>query len=65
MVCVGEEKCEFLKEEVKYLGYTVSNEGIRPDSEKVEAIVNAPSPLVSTISSIISRYGQLLWSFYG
>ena len=58
---VGEEKCEFLKEEVKYLGYTVSNEGIQPDTEKVEAIVNAPSP--ESVQSLQSFLGMV--NFYG
>ena len=60
-VRVGEEKCEFLKEEVKYLGYTVSNEGIQPDTEKVEAIVNAPAP--ESVQSLQSFLGMV--NFYG
>ena len=60
-VGVGEEKCEFLKEEVKYLGYLVSNEGIQPDTEKVEAIVNAPAP--ESVQSLQSFLGMV--NFYG
>ena len=35
-------KCEFFKTEVKYLGFVVSEEGIKPDEEKIEAVKNWP-----------------------
>ena len=38
------DKCEFSKSEVKVLGNIVSANGISPDPEKVEAIVNLPAP---------------------
>ena len=38
------DKCEFSKSEVKVLGNIVSANGISPDSEKIEAIVNLPAP---------------------
>jgi len=37
-VSVG--KCRFCVPELKYLGYLVDAQGLRPDPEKVEAIVN-------------------------
>lgn len=37
-------KCTFLKEELMYLGFVVSNEGLRMDSEKVKAILDWPTP---------------------
>jgi len=33
------EKCEFHRTEVAYLGLIITNEGIKMDSKKVEAIV--------------------------
>ena len=29
-------KCQFIREEVKYLGHIVSNQGVRPNPEKIE-----------------------------
>ena len=37
-------KCEFLKEEVKYLGHIVSASGIQPDPSKVKAIQDLQPP---------------------
>ena len=37
-------KCEFLKSEITYLGHIVSQEGIRTDPEKTEAIKSWPIP---------------------
>src|ERR1700688_1697943 len=38
------ETCEFHKEEVKYLGLIVGVNGIRMDSEKVQAVENWEAP---------------------
>jgi hypothetical protein len=38
------EKCMFLQPEVKYVGFIVDKDGIRPDPEKVEAIEKIPLP---------------------
>ena len=38
-------KCIFGKSEVKFLGYIVDDQGIRPDPERVEAIKNFPKPI--------------------
>lgn len=38
-------KCSFLLEEVQYLGYVISKDGIKVDPSKVEAIVKIPRPL--------------------
>ena len=38
------EKCEFHKEEVKYLGLIVGVNGIRMDPEKVQAVENWEAP---------------------
>ena len=37
-------KCEFLKRELTFLGHVVSDQGIKPDPKKVEAIVNWLTP---------------------
>jgi len=38
------QKCEFFKESIKYLGHVISTEGISPDREKVDKILNYPTP---------------------
>ena len=37
-------KCEFGQKKLDYLGYTVSREGVRPISKKIDAINNYPIP---------------------
>lgn len=43
-VKLEQEKCEFGKKEVNFLGFKVSKDGLRPDPEKVKAIVEMPAP---------------------
>src|SRR6266498_4697344 len=38
------EKCEFAKKQLKYLDFIVGEFGIKPDPEKVRAIVDQPAP---------------------
>lgn len=37
-------KCKFFRNQLKYLGYVVDEQGLRTDPEKVEAILNFPTP---------------------
>ena len=37
-------KCQFLQEEVQYLGHIVSAAGIQPDSRKIQAVADYPTP---------------------
>jgi len=37
-------KCEFLRNEVAYLGHIISNNGFSPDPGKIRAIQNYPVP---------------------
>ena len=41
---VEPDKCEFLKEELNYLGHVVTSEGVRPDENKIKAVVEFPTP---------------------
>lgn len=41
---VSFDKCQFCRSELKYLGYVVDELGLRPDPEKVTAILDIPSP---------------------
>ena len=38
------QKCTFMQEELVYLGFVVSKEGLKMDHEKVKAILEWPSP---------------------
>lgn len=51
-------KCVFLKTTIKYLGHTVSAEGITPNADKVEAILNFPTPRsVTELQSFLGLAG--------
>ena len=56
---VSLEKCNFCKPELRYLGYLVDSKGLRPDPEKVEAIVNIPPP--KNINEIRRFIGTASW----
>ena len=38
------KKCEFFKQELKFLGHIVSGRGMRPDPKKVETVTQWPTP---------------------
>ena len=38
------EKCSFLMPSVEYLGYKITEKGLQPTAEKVEAVQSAPAP---------------------
>ncbi|KAH6591102.1 hypothetical protein BASA50_009103 [Batrachochytrium salamandrivorans] len=38
------EKCHFYQTEIRYLGYTISSNGIRMDPSKIESVQNWPTP---------------------
>lgn len=41
---LGSNKCTFGYSEVKYLGHIISGEGVRPDPNKVKAVMELPLP---------------------
>lgn len=54
------EKCEFAKEEIKFLGYIVSAEGMKPDPDKTRAIQDMKEPgNVSELRSFLGTVNQL------
>lgn len=55
-----EQKCFFMMDEVKYLGFIISKNGIQVDPEKVEAVVKIPQP--TNVSQLRSFLG--LVNFY-
>ncbi|XP_028134201.2 uncharacterized protein K02A2.6-like [Diabrotica virgifera virgifera] len=72
---VCKEKCVFFKEEVEYLGYKISKEGLKKTDSKIAAIINAPKPenitevraftgLVNYYHKFIPRAAQILEPIY-
>ena len=53
-------KCRFLKKEVTYLGHTLTQEGVKVNQDKVQAIQDFPTP--TSVKSLRSFLG--LASFY-
>jgi hypothetical protein len=45
---VSAEKCQFCRPQLRYLGYVVDQYGLRPDPEKVQAILDVPRPANAT-----------------
>jgi hypothetical protein len=43
-ITIEPHKCEFLKEELSYLGHVVTASGVKPDERKVAAIMGFPTP---------------------
>ena len=38
------DKCNFLRKEIAYLGHVITQDGVKPDSSKIEAVRNFPIP---------------------
>ena len=64
-------KCEFLKEELLFLGHVVSAQGIKPDPAKVRAVKDMPPPsdvgqvrtflgMVAYVCKFIPKCGKLI-----
>ena len=51
-------KCDFFRDRIQYLGHIISEEGISVDPEKIEAIVNWPTPRnVTNVRSFMGLVG--------
>lgn len=64
---LNKEKCKFCRPELRYLGYVVSEQGLRVDPEKVQAIVDLPIPRsqkeVRQFSGTASWYRRFIPNF--
>ena len=60
-VKVKKPKCQFAQSSVTYLGHVIDVDGVHPTSEKVEAIMNAPSP--KNVDELRAWLGML--NYYG
>ena len=59
-IIINLAKCEFGVSEIKFLGYTVTAEGIKPLAERVDAIVKVPLP--ATVKDLRRYLGMI--NFY-
>lgn len=52
------DKTEFLRKEVLYLGHTITKDGLKPNDDKVKAVLNFPLPKTQTeIKSFLGLIG--------
>ena len=55
---INKEKCEFGCSCLIYLGYILDYEGLRPDPEKVQPVLNMPSPKnVKQLRRVLGCFG--------
>ncbi|XP_061705627.1 uncharacterized protein K02A2.6-like [Cydia pomonella] len=61
------EKCTFFAKEVKYLGFIISENGVRMDNDKIKPILEAPAPEnTSTLKSflgMVNFYSKFIKGF--
>lgn len=59
-VTLNMAKCEFGREEVKFLGHIISAEGVKPDPEKTKAVQDMREPTnISELRSFLGMVNQL------
>ena len=57
----GLSKCDFYKDRIHYLGHIILEEGISMDPEKIEAIMNWPTPRnVTDVRSFMGLAGYYM-----
>uniref|UniRef100_A0A914E6X7 Reverse transcriptase domain-containing protein n=1 Tax=Acrobeloides nanus TaxID=290746 RepID=A0A914E6X7_9BILA len=56
------DKCQWARKEIKYLGYVISKDSIRPDPKKIEAIKNIKPP--TTYKQLLGVHGALSYHRY-
>lgn len=60
-------KCEFLRHEVKYLGHIITENGVKPDPEKISCVMNYPIPSnakeVKSFLGLIGYYRRFIKDF--
>lgn len=46
------DKSHFVRKEVLYLGHTITSEGLKPNTDKIDAILDCPLPKTVTQNKI-------------
>ena len=57
------KKCRFHKDEVRFLGYIVSSQGIWMEDEKIEAVRNWPEPISVRDIQVFIGFAIFYWWF--
>lgn len=61
------EKCEYLRKEVAYLGHIISDEGVKPNPEKIKAVTQFPVPKsvkdIQSFLGLVSYYRRFIPDF--
>ena len=61
------EKCAFLSTKVKYLGHIISEDGVRPDPSKIEAVQQFPVPRsprnIREFLGLVGYYRKFIYEF--
>lgn len=61
---LGKKKCQFMEEEIEFLGHKLNSKGLRPLESKVRAIEKAPRPTsreqVQSFLGMISYYAKFI-----
>lgn len=56
-------KCQIRKSEVKYVGHILSANGVKPDPDKIEAVLNMPPPADKTAVKRLIAFATYLGKF--
>lgn len=56
---LNKDKCQFCRDELKYLGYVVNYSGLHVDPEKIQAILDIPNP--TKVSEVRRILGMASW----
>jgi hypothetical protein len=63
-VKVNLDKCQFFNKSIKYLGHTISSNGIQPNEDKVKALVESPPPRnkleLQSFLGLMNYYGKFI-----
>lgn len=63
------EKCDFLKKELKYLGHLITENGVKPNPEKIDAIIRYPIPKsakeIKAFLGLVGYYRKFIRDFAG
>ena len=61
------DKCEFLRKEVGYLGHVITEDGVKPNPEKIKAVQNFPIPKcpkdIKSFLGLVSYYRRFMPEF--